>query len=222
MVPALREDLFFCLTDRCAIFLDLRANRYFGLTGFADIAFRRIVSGDALDADLDRALEPLRSKGLLIDTKEEASEARRIAPSSVEKVATSLVLPAASEPLLTGIALGTRARAAAGIRMLGLKAVVAQRRTRKAAGRAGAGPPISVERIARAHLRVDGILGGADQCLLRSIALVDHLARHGHFPQLVIGVRTGAFSAHCWVQQGPILLNDEVDRVQLFTPIMVL
>lgn len=220
MVPALREDLFFCLTDRCAIFLDLRANRYFGLTGFADIAFRRIVSGDALDADLDRALEPLRSKGLLIDTEEDANEARRITPSSVDRVVTSLVLPAASEPLLTGMALCMRARAAAEIRMLGLKAVVARRRTRKAAGRAGA--PISVERVVRAHLRVDGILGGADQCLLRSIALVDHLARHGHFPQLVIGVRTGAFSAHCWVQQGPTLLNDEIDRVQLFTPIMVL
>jgi hypothetical protein len=41
-------------------------------------------------------------------------------------------------------------------------------------------------------------------------------------PDVVLGVQLGPFSAHCWVQHEDRLVNDRVDMVRTFTPILVL
>jgi len=219
---ALQEDLYFCLTDRGAIFLDLTANRYFCLNAATDHAFRRIVIGDALDPSLERDLRPLLSEGLL----HRAESLRAMSPPSVEPPVLSLAVGAAPAAVRTiAAALGHHVMVRLEMRTLGLKTMVGRRRTRKrpsavrddpAASIAGAHPVLA------AHRAVDKLVGGVDRCLVRSLALIDHLARHDLHPDMVIGVRAGAFSAHCWVQQGSTLLNDEVDRIKLFTPILVL
>lgn len=219
MTLTLREDLFFCLTDRCALFLDLKANRYFGLTGVADLAFRRIVAGDALDHELEHALEPLRSRGLL----SLATSATLRASPSIAAVETEISASPDSASLASTImALSLHVGAALELKLLGLRAMVHRRQARKATRSGRTKSRASIEQIVCAHARADRLIGGANRCLLRSFALIDHLARHGHFPELVIGVRTGSFSAHCWVQQGSMALNDELDRVQPYTPIMIL
>jgi hypothetical protein len=57
-------------------------------------------------------------------------------------------------------------------------------------------------------------------CLFDSLALVNFLARYGRFPQWVFGVRSDPFSAHCWVQQDSCVLNDSMEHVQTYVPIM--
>jgi hypothetical protein len=57
--------------------------------------------------------------------------------------------------------------------------------------------------------------------LFDSLALVHFLRGFGFHPQWVFGVKLDPFGAHCWVQQDGGLLNDELDRTTLFTPIMV-
>jgi hypothetical protein len=57
-------------------------------------------------------------------------------------------------------------------------------------------------------------------CLFDSLALIHFLARFGVFPDWVFGVTADPFEAHCWVQSGNIVLNDTVERVSAFTPIM--
>lgn len=57
-------------------------------------------------------------------------------------------------------------------------------------------------------------------CLFDSLALLDFLARHGLFPEWVFGVTAEPFEAHCWVQEGSTVLNDTIERVAAFTPIM--
>lgn len=222
MAIALRDDLFFCLTDRCAIFLDLAANRYFGLTGTADLALRRIIAGDMLDPDLENALRPLLAKGLLANV----DEARPLSPVTNPPPEASLdaigVPPTIGDTML---ALGLYARVVVEMHISGLKVMVRRRRARKAvavgSNAAWDGPHVTRQVVA-AHRSVDQLVGAADRCLARSFALADHLAIKGICPDLVIGVRTGAFAAHCWVQQGQILLNDELDRVRLFAPILIL
>jgi hypothetical protein len=59
------------------------------------------------------------------------------------------------------------------------------------------------------------------KCLLRSFMLLRLLRRHGHDAQWVFGVRTWPFQAHCWLQVGPVVLDDHVERLTVFTPIMV-
>ena len=39
---------------------------------------------------------------------------------------------------------------------------------------------------------------------------------------LVIGVTASPFGAHAWVQIGDVVLNDSVDRVRRFVPILTI
>jgi hypothetical protein len=51
--------------------------------------------------------------------------------------------------------------------------------------------------------------------------MVRYLRRHQYFPDLVLGVRMMPFAAHAWVQDGDTVLNDTVDYVSAYTPILV-
>ena len=62
----------------------------------------------------------------------------------------------------------------------------------------------------------------ADRCLPRSIALVTRLASAGIHSELVIGVRNEPFGAHCWAQHGAVVLNDTVEEVRRYEPILVI
>ena len=58
-------------------------------------------------------------------------------------------------------------------------------------------------------------------CLFDSLALMLFLLRSGIHVQWVFGVREEPFGAHCWIQCGPVILNEYFDRTCLYTPIMV-
>jgi hypothetical protein len=59
-------------------------------------------------------------------------------------------------------------------------------------------------------------------CLLDSLTLMHFLSAEGiHSPDWVFGVKTEPFDAHCWVQQGEVVLNDVPDRVRQYSAILV-
>lgn len=58
------------------------------------------------------------------------------------------------------------------------------------------------------------------RCLFDSLALADYLARYRIFPTWVFGVRMDPFAAHCWIQHDTVVLNDSMDHIRNFTPIM--
>ncbi|MDC6167802.1 lasso peptide biosynthesis B2 protein [Paucibacter sp. XJ19-41] len=60
-----------------------------------------------------------------------------------------------------------------------------------------------------------------DECLLDSLALLHFLSHEGLAPRWVLGVRTGPFAAHAWVQEGSTVLNDQHEYVRQFRPILV-
>lgn len=59
------------------------------------------------------------------------------------------------------------------------------------------------------------------ECLVRSALLMRFLAALGLKADWVFGVRLCPFAAHCWVQVEGVCLNDDVERLAAFTPIMV-
>lgn len=59
------------------------------------------------------------------------------------------------------------------------------------------------------------------KCLLRSFLLLQVLRREGFEAQWVFGVATWPFRAHCWLQAGEVALDDHVDRLAAYTPILV-
>jgi hypothetical protein len=60
-----------------------------------------------------------------------------------------------------------------------------------------------------------------DACLLESLSLLTALGSYRLHAHWVFGVRTEPFFAHCWLQELDCVLNDSVDHVRQFTPIMV-
>jgi hypothetical protein len=58
-------------------------------------------------------------------------------------------------------------------------------------------------------------------CLLDSLTMVHFLSAERIHPDWVFGVKTEPFDAHCWVQQGEVVLNDAPDRVRQYSPILV-
>lgn len=57
-------------------------------------------------------------------------------------------------------------------------------------------------------------------CLYDSLALLEFLAHYRIFPQWVFGVTGQPFNAHCWIQESDCVLNDTLEHVRGFTPIM--
>jgi hypothetical protein len=58
-------------------------------------------------------------------------------------------------------------------------------------------------------------------CLFDSLALVDFLTRNNVVARLTLGVRSKPFGAHAWVQWHDVALNDSVENVTRYTPILV-
>jgi hypothetical protein len=59
------------------------------------------------------------------------------------------------------------------------------------------------------------------RCLFDSVAAAAYLAHHGWFPALVFGVQADPFEAHCWLQEGDAVVNDALDRLEFYTPILM-
>jgi hypothetical protein len=57
-------------------------------------------------------------------------------------------------------------------------------------------------------------------CLFDSLALLEFLASYGSFPRVVFGVVADPFQAHCWLQEGNVVLDDDLERVGRYKPIL--
>jgi hypothetical protein len=59
-------------------------------------------------------------------------------------------------------------------------------------------------------------------CLIDSLSMVRFLAMRGLHSHLIMGITCDPFSAHAWVQQGALVLNETVGTVQAHVPIRVI
>ena len=59
-------------------------------------------------------------------------------------------------------------------------------------------------------------------CLYRSFFLLAFLRRRGLDATWMFGVRTWPFEAHCWLQVDDLVLDDNLDHVRPFTPILAI
>lgn len=60
----------------------------------------------------------------------------------------------------------------------------------------------------------------AERCLARSIALSLCLTSRGVRAHVVLGVRLAPFGAHCWTQTEDEILNDSIEEVLRYKPIL--
>jgi hypothetical protein len=60
-----------------------------------------------------------------------------------------------------------------------------------------------------------------DACLFDALALSEFLAAYRIHPRWVFGVQARPFAAHCWLQLNGVVLNDTLDHVRRYAPIMI-
>jgi len=200
----------FCTIGDHAVFLDIRNNRYCALP--AATAIQLTSSKPRLTPAVEQRLARL---GWLKHAGDGETASSHVIPTmelapaeTVERPRIGTVLGIAAVIAATKLAVAT----APFERVLG---AVSGENVRAVA--MNAAHPLN-DIIARFET-IERVVIGRDACLLRSLSLHRLLARAGHPTTLVFGVKLHPFEAHCWLQQGDLVLNDTLEQTGLFTAI---
>lgn len=218
---SLQSGVSFCFVGNRLIFLDLNGDRYICLPAAAEQSFQKLCDGEPLDSD-DRHRLGGVCAGILVEA-EQSSLPRACMPPPP---ATASLLEKACSPVSVGDMLPAFAhllRASAALRLLPLRLVMsglAKAKTKILPTSAGSDDRAGM--IAAAFQQVALIATPLDKCLPRSIAVASRCIALGVSPTLVVGVKLQPFAAHCWVQAGQRILNERIDGIREFTPILVI
>ena len=203
----LAPGVFLAMVGEDAVVLDLRADAYGCLPDLAD---RVRLVGHEVEAQPDMLAE-LGELGLL---GEAAGPARRALPP----------LPARElEPdhlrrgRLDSLAF---VRAVQAARRLGPHPAIQRHLARLPPSPARRADPGRAAGLTATFQRLLPWTPGQGACLYRAFVLLGLLRRAGQDAVWVFGVRTWPFSAHCWLQIGDAVLDDDPERVGVYTPIL--
>jgi hypothetical protein len=202
--------------DDDLVFLDVSRDAYQCLPGGA-AACRVEAGGGALRIASADVADGLRSAGLIRPLCAEApSRMRRTAQAPVESALKHAYPPPrwGDAPEIAAavldVTLAYRGRALS--RIVGVRATPRERSERTR--------PTLEETLDRFHRWVP-FAPVSGKCLLRAFMLRRVLHRHGHPHDWVFGVTLWPFKAHCWLQSGGLVLDDTVENVAAYRPIMV-
>lgn len=222
----LRLGLHACRVDRSTVFLDVRSDRYFALTGATSDAFLRLVANEEV-SPADRVLiEDLLRRDVIIESAgasipilcppapdvhdHESSGAEEMGYDSSTKFGE------------VAVAFVRQVSVVAELKMTSFGRVLGNvGRYKKAISKAPS-REISPYRATQAFANVDRVIGSHGRCLPRSVALARTLIAGGSKPLLILGVKLRPFEAHCWIQIGNRLIGDHPGRVAPFTPILII
>lgn len=215
------------------ILLDLRKGKYLGIGGRGLTALARAVQGWPASAqeaapfadapDIETLTTPLITQGLVTDQPPEKTHKPALQAASASLNGEDAVHEASTGPRRVFRFLLSASRASLALRFCSLLTIanrVASRRVRLEQR----GAAVSLEALRDAvgayqKLR-PLVLTAHDKCLHDSLALLHFLAGEGLLATWVLGVRTGPFAAHAWVQSGGVVLSDLHEHVRPFQPIL--
>jgi hypothetical protein len=234
---ALADHVFVCLNGEHLVLLDLKEDRYWALEAAQTSDLGALVGGWPVKAaeatpDADEptpeaaaAVEVLRGRGLLTDSVPPGKDATPVSAITPARELATDADPVAGRRAGSWFGFfASSAMAKIALRTWPFERVIRRVRGRKATNGSKA-EQLDVERartLVEAFMRYRVFLfSSKNECLYDSLALLEYLARHGIHADWVFGVQTRPFAAHCWVQHGDIVLNDTVEHVRGYTPIMV-
>lgn len=216
----LRDDLYFCRSGDRAVFLDLRTGRYFTLPKQIDAAFQALVEGEPAVFD-ESGFDRLTKLGLLTEWP---GKARPEPCSLMYQPRDSMLdaaIPRAGLWSLTTASIAL-ARAETELRVVALHRIITGVIRTKNSGILHGGAPSEPTGTAGAFAALTRWISARDRCLPRSIAMTRLLFSEGVPVDMVFGVASRPFRAHCWVQLQSTVLNDRLENVQNYTPILVI
>lgn len=210
--------LSFCCADAQRIFLDTRRDRYFALSTELDQRFQSWTRGHVVGAE---DLASLVRHGVLEEYSgpdEPPSPCPPADPARVSLFETG----AANNRLGTGEAYMRFRWARLRLRLFGLEASLRALQAHKRQA-LSSGEQLARARVVGAAFRQAAKFTTTRHfCLPHALAVAHVLCARNAPGQFVIAVRARPFGAHAWVQLGDAVVNDSVDNVREFTPILVI
>jgi hypothetical protein len=215
---ALRPGVTFTRISGRTIFLDAVQDRYFCLAPEAEMAFSALLEPSGIDPT---ALALLVRDNLLNVTDSDDLPRPCVGPPSA--VTSVFDEPQAARPGATLAMARQLVLAEAAVRTMSFARLLNRVKRRK---QRVTSPPANPERrlreIAGALRRTATIVSPLNRCLPRSLATAHRMLDQRMRPTMVLGVKLGPFEAHCWVQHDATLVNDRLDDVRRFSPILVI
>lgn len=217
MVYGLKPGVHLADVDGDLVLLDARRNAYFCVPRASAVALKPILSGNHRSRPDAEMLDELEAAGLfgLIDGRGAPAAPARRAVTDLGQFAgaRARATPMRCWRLSVAVASAQFAlRARAPEHWLGAVA-------RRNAALTKADTPL-VHALARFAVDSQPIFPRTARCLPSSMSMINFLHSYGYAVRWVFGVRTYPFEAHCWVEAGGVVLNDSVEHIRSFTPIV--
>ena len=218
----LRADLFLRHVDGQSVLFDVQNDRYFLAPDRMHRALGLLSHGEPLDLRDQAILAPLINRGLIIERRGPDDAA----PMAYTATSTTTGDAPGRRPSGSLICQAIIAQAGAELQLRrrkigGVLAAIRGRRQRAIRNEA----QLSSEDIfehATAFRASSKFFPTHGQCLRRSVALTNHLLTRQRVVDMVFGVSVRPFRAHCWVEHSGVVLNDTVEGVRRYTPILVI
>jgi hypothetical protein len=232
-----------CVVDGHAVFLDLKRDAYSALDRTASRLVASLVEGwpasagggppppatrpgahtQSLDPRGKVIAESLATEGLLtLGTEGRSAHPAAVDAALVSATTETTLAPVRPSELHRFVSACIRVKWM--LTFWPLHRTVRRVASRNAAAREGFGP-FDLERarpLLAGYARMQShAFSPYNACLRNSLTLLEFLAAYRLHPSWVFGVALAPFAAHCWLQAGPVVLNDSVGHVGCYTPIMV-
>jgi hypothetical protein len=234
----LARHAFACAVQDHVVILDVKSDRYCAVPPRAAHWMKRIVHGwpnvaasqvHAYWPPDTSALGNLLQRGVLTtDTREASLAVPRVIPAAVMTLAPYDDPLVDSEstptpvPRLVVLFFASCLRAALQLRFRSLDAIVRCLERHDSASSQDSLDIARAEALVHTFRQLRPLFFGSTQrCLFSSLSLLHFLHANGVRVYWVFGVQLSPFAAHCWLQRGPVVINDRLERVRRFTPIMV-
>jgi hypothetical protein len=228
-----------CVTPHGTVLLDLRRNKYVGLTPEDAALIENAVSGWPIrqypGRDTCTAANDGSRKDAILRSMLEVRVLQRSAPTARGAGRCTVSLDRELASVGDEIVAETKARAAHVIcflysylsalvflRLLPLEFTVrvVQKRKIRATAKGYCFDPHRAAQLTFVYRRLRPYLFSADgRCMIHALSLVNFMAMYGEFPYWVLGVRTEPWAAHSWVQHDELLFDTNPANVCPFIPI---
>ncbi len=223
---------FACLSGRYCMFLDIKLDRYISVPREAMEALspwihnwqltpRYPASTDIPSQTTATLAEELLAAGVLTNEPHATEESTYTAPTP-DRDLTSV----APEIVNTGtigafcLATGALLYASLELRAATMTRIIATARKRKHSLPVGSKDLNLTAALTTIFLKYRPLFPRNYRCLFDSLALLHFLSYFSLHPDWVFGVQDEPFSAHCWLQSDTLVLNDHLDHISTYTPIM--
>lgn len=234
----LSKHTYACEISGYAVFLDLKHDHYMAVAGTDVDVLRGSVEGWPMGSRGRDGIDHARNASKQEVVRALVAEGLLTTNLKAGKLATAARMPAATRsfwdrervwPELDRRCLvafsSAWLRTSASIHTLPIGMIVGRVRRRK--DREALQAPLfdiaQARRLTAVHLALQPLFFDAtNACLRNSLTLIEFLSRYAIYPSWVFGVRMSPFSAHAWVQYGPIVFTDPVEHIRSYTPLMVI